>query len=351
MTQAAITYLGHPDYRVTEDEYLHAPPPEAADGLWGDTVWLCAIDPKAGIWGYNHMHISPNRGFGRYQAQYCIDGVQQSYFGKQVGGLDFGQSSWSDGNMTYEVIEPYEKIRLTLDHTRFAFDLTYTARHPVFDYDDCIGGNPLEGLKPAAGIHGGHYEQALDLKGTFEIRGGPAEGEVREIDTIAHRDHTWSDRFTGSGPWSWPEGKEASLHYWLVCNFPERNVNLCGFFDLSPLGIERRIDQVGGFESSERGVRRVAGGGAAPLDGELAEPRGDQCPLRWRVELEGGETFHISMPESHWVAKLMMLGEDDAESRLNDYETYGEMIIEETGERGFGAFEHSTLPPNPRFPT
>jgi hypothetical protein len=51
------------------------------------------------------------------------------------------------------------------------------------------------------------------------------------------------------------------------------------------------------------------------------------------------------------VAKLRMLGEDDAESRLNDYETYGEMIIEETGERGFGAFEHSTLPPSPRFPT
>jgi hypothetical protein len=46
-----------------------------------------------------------------------------------------------------------------------------------------------------------------------------------------------------------------------------------------------------------------------------------------------------------------MLGEDDAESRLNDYETYGEMIIEETRERGFGAFEHSTLPPSPRFPT
>ena len=351
MSEAETTYLGHPAHRVPEDEGLHAPPPEAAGGLFADTVWLSAIDPAAGIWGLSQMHISANREYGRYQSLFCIDGVEQVYLGKQVGGLEYGQRKWSDGQMTYEVIEPYEEIKLTLECTRFAYELTYKARHVIFDYDDCVGGSPLEGLKPAAGIHGGHYEQAMDLEGSFEIRGGPAAGETREVKTIAHRDHTWSDRFKGDGPWSYPEGVQAALHYWLVLHFPERNLNVTGFFDLSPLGIERPIDRVGGFESSERGCRRVVGGGPAPLDGGPAEPRGSDCPLRWRIEFEDGEAIHVTMPEAHWVAKLRMLGEDDAESRLNDYETYGELVIEETGERGFGEFEHSTLPPEPRWLT
>ena len=111
MDSSAITYLEHPPHRVPEDEGLHAPPPEAADGLFADTVWLSAIDPSAGIWGLSQMHISPNRGYGRYQALFCIDGVEQVYLGKQVGGLSDGQTRWSDGKMSYEVIEPYERIR------------------------------------------------------------------------------------------------------------------------------------------------------------------------------------------------------------------------------------------------
>jgi hypothetical protein len=352
VTDTNITYLGHPAHRVAEDEGLHAPPPEAAERLFGDTVWLSAIDPGQGIWGLNHMHICPNRGYGRFAGYYCIDGVEQVYLGKRLGGFEYGDVSWSDGKMTYEALEPYERIRVTLDCTRLGFDFEYTARHVVFDYDDCVGGSPLEGLQPAAGIHGGHYEQAMDLRGTFEIRGGPNAGETRQINTIAHRDHTWSDRFNGDGPWQYPDGVQAALHYWLVLHFPERNFNVTGFFDLSPLGIHRPIDQVGGFESSARGTRRIVGAGPAPRDGSgLAEPRGAQCPLRWRLELEDGETFHITMPEVHWLAKLRMLGEDDAESRLNDYETYGELIIDETGERGFGQFEHSILPPEPRWLT
>jgi hypothetical protein len=351
VTDTEIVYLGHPAHRGPADEGLHAPPPEAGDRLFGDTVWLSVIDPAQGIWGLCHMHQCPNRGFGRFAAYMCIDGVEHVYLGKQVGGLAYGDMRWSDGRMSYEVLEPYRRIRVALDGPRFGLDLEYTHRHVVFDYDDCVGGSPLEGLAPAAGIHGGHYEQAMNVRGTFSIHGGPAAGQTRPIDTIAHRDHTWSDRFSGEAPWAYPEGVQASLHYWLVLHFPERNFNVTGFFDLSPLGIHRPIDRVGGFESSERGARRIVGAGPAPREGTdgPAEPRGTECPLRWRLEFEDGEVLHVTMPRVHWLAKLRMLGEDDAESRLNDYETYGELVIDETGERGFGQFEHSTLPPDPRW--
>jgi hypothetical protein len=350
MSISEPVYLGHPDRLGPEDEGLHPPLPQAAGGLWADTVYQSAIDPPAGIWGFQQMHIAPNRGYGRYQAHYWIEGVGQVYLGKGVGGLEFGQTSWSDGRMRYEVIEPYQKIHVSLDHTTFAFDFEYTARHVTFDYEDSVNGSPLESLKPAAGIHGGHYEQAMNLQGTFEIRKGPAAGEIRRIDTIAHRDHTWSDRFASTTPWSYPD-RSAALHYWLVLHFPERNLNVTGFFDLSALGIEREIDVVGGFESSDRGTRPVTACAPAPGDGGLAEPVGSNGPLRYRVELAGGEVLHVRMTRIHGVAKLLMLGEDDAESRLNDYEAFGDLEIEETGERGYGLLEHSTLPPNPRWLT
>lgn len=348
MSTRETTYLGHPPRLGSEDEGLHAPPPEGEGRLFADTVWLSAIAPEAGIVGFTQHHISPNRGYGRYQCQLWIDGVRMVYVGKQVGGLEPGMTSWSDGRMRYDVVEPFERIRLTLDHTHFGFDFEYTARHVTFDYEDCVGGSPLAGLQPVAGVHGGHYEQALDLRGTFEIRSGPAAGEVREIEAVAHRDHTWSDRFAGETPWAYPAG-QAALHYWLVLQFPERNINVTGFFDLSVLGVEREIDRIGGFESSARGARPVLACRPAPLDGGLAQPAGDQGPRRFRIEFEDGEVIHVRATRLHGIAKLLMLGEDDAESRLNDYEAFVDLEIEETGERGNGVMEHSTWPPDPRW--
>jgi hypothetical protein len=335
-----------PPRLTAADEGLHAPPPEAADRLFADTVWLSAMDPAAGIWGISQMHISPNRGYGRFQSLFWIDGVGQVYTGKAIGGLEVGQTSWSDGGLRYEVLEPFERIRLTMDNPRFGFDFGYVARHAAFDYDDCIGGSPLDGLKPAAGVHGGHYEQAMGLTGSFEIRGGPNAGEVRQIDTIAHRDHTWSDRFSGAAPWAYPAGKRGALHYWLVLQFPSRHFNVSGFFDLSALGIHRRIDRIGGFESTVAGTRPMLSCEAVPGGPDPTGPEGFQ---RYRIGFEDGEVVHVRATRTHAIAKLLMLGEDDTESRLNDYERFCELEIEETGEVGHGVIEHSTLPPEPRW--
>lgn len=342
--------LQHPAHRVPDDEGLHAPPAGAEDRLFGDTVWLSLIDPEQRVWGLLHNHISTNRGLGRFAAYLSIDGVEQVYLGTARQPFAPGAREWSNGDMTYRVVEPYERIDVELDCPRFALDLRYTARHITFDYDDCLGGNPLEGLKPAAGIHGGHYEQAMDVRGTLTLRRGPASGEVRQIDAIAHRDHTWSDRFANDAPWAYPDGVRAALHFWHVLQFPSRNINVTGFYDLSALGIERDIDRVGGFESTPEGVRRVAACVPAPgPDGGRTEPEDREGPLRWRITFEDGETIHVVMTRVVQVHKLRMLGEDDAESRLDDYESFGELLIEETGERGVGELEHSLLPPAPRW--
>ena len=75
---------------------------------------------------------------------------------------------------------------------------------------------------------------------------------------------------------------------------------------------------------------------------------GGPHPLPDRV-FENGEVVHIRATRTEAIAKLRMLGEDDTESRLNDYERLCTLVIEETGEEGHGVIEHSTLPPEPRW--
>ena len=180
-----------------EDEYRHPVPEGAEDRLFGDTIWVSVVDPKANVFGINHFHLTM-KGYARIQAVYVIDGVQQAYGNKIPLEAVADQGPWSDGVLSYEVVDPLEHLRITMDGPAFGFDLDITGRFPVFDYADSQEGDPLRTATP---FHGGHYEQGLACKGQFEIRGGPAKGEVRDIDCWGHRDHTWSDRYSDTPEW------------------------------------------------------------------------------------------------------------------------------------------------------
>ena len=64
-----------------DDENRHATPVGAENHLFGDTLWVSVVDPKANIFGVNHFHLT-NRGYARFEALYIIDGVKQLYGNK-----------------------------------------------------------------------------------------------------------------------------------------------------------------------------------------------------------------------------------------------------------------------------
>ena len=128
--------------------------------------------------GVNHFHLT-NKGYARFEALYVIDGVVQLYGNKVPLDPEPDGGPWSDGRMVYEVVEPFEHIRIGLDWRAFGFDLDFKGRFSAFDYGDSVRGDPL---KKATKYHIGHYQQAMDCRGSFEIRGGPAKGETREMD-------------------------------------------------------------------------------------------------------------------------------------------------------------------------
>lgn len=337
----AEVYLQHPGHLDAADERLHPRPDHP--GLWSDTLWLCSIDPGAGVVGVNALQIT-SKGFCRFQSHYWIDGVQQSHGCKASMAYDATSTRWSDGFLTYEILEPFEHVRLTMENPRFAFELDYHARFPAFEWKDCAYGTPIPG-----DAHGGHFEQAMRCRGWFEARQGPTAGQHRQIDCLAHRDHSWSDRFAQDTPWELST-VDLPSHFWLVLCFPERNLNAVGFFDAAALGFPDPSRAVGGFESSVKGNRPVVLASPVPAyDGNVEALRG-RGPDAYRLELAGGEVVHVRITRLLGTAKLWMRGEDDLENRLDDWERIVELQIDETGERGYGVFEHSVVPVRERWP-
>ena len=113
-----------PDGLTIEDEYRHLLQDAPDNVLFGDSLWVSVVDPESGIHGVNHMHLT-NKGYARFEALYVIDGVLQQYGNKCPLPYEVDQGPWTDGRMTYEVVDPYNHIRIKLDWDNFSFDLFF----------------------------------------------------------------------------------------------------------------------------------------------------------------------------------------------------------------------------------
>jgi hypothetical protein len=328
---------------TNDDEYLHLAP-DPAGGLFSDNLWFSICDREADIFGVNHIHAALNKGYARFSTMLVIDGVPQPWADKaplpQVQKFD----KLTDGKMSYQVVKPQEQIRITFDGPKYGFDLLYTGRFPVFDYKDCIGGNPLGG----AGHYGGHYEQGLHCTGDFEVRGGPRPG-VRKINSWAHRDHSWTDRFVVDSPWEMPTlTRQQSLgHYWPSIQTDRFHLNAFGWMNPDFRPPRQGAPLFGGFFSDKTGSRPIKGASCqirTEDDGRTA------MSFRYELTLPDGETIHVRSTRkyAHTVNGLMR-GENDAECRLDCYESFFDFEVEETGERGYGCAEYSINPPLNRF--
>lgn len=325
------------------DEYLHLAP-DPAHGLFSDNYWFSICDREADIFGVNHIHASLNKGYARFSTMLVIDGVPQPWANKAPLENVQQFDRLSEGHMTYQVVRPTEQIRITFDGPKYGFDLLYTGRFPVFDYRDCHGGNPLGG----AGHYGGHYEQGLHCTGDFEVRGGPRPG-LRRIDSYAHRDHSWTYRFNSESPWEYrPVDRQWSLgHFWPSIQTDSMHLNAFGWMNPEFQPPVKDAPRFGGFLSTKDGSRPVEG---ASCQVRLEDDGRTAMSFRYEITLPGGEVIHVRSGRkyAHTVNGLMR-GENDAECRLDCYESFFDFEVEETGERGYGCAEYSINPPFPRW--
>jgi hypothetical protein len=244
--------------------------------------------------------------------------------------------------MTYEVVEPFEHIRISLDWRAFGFDLDFKGRFSAFDYGDSVRGDPL---KKATKYHIGHYQQAMDCRGSFEIRGGPAKGETREISCWSHRDHSWSDRFADTPEWE-VEEKHVAVHYWPSIQLPDRQMNVLGLYPENSRRAETRT--FGGFVSTKDGSRPLLA-----AKGEITPSGGPEVrrahTFRYEFTMPDGEVIHVRSTRHYGTIKLWDRAENELENRLDCYEAFVDFEVEETGEVGTGVAEHSVYPAWPKW--
>jgi hypothetical protein len=336
--------VNQPPPRLTvADEGRHATP-DGAGGLFGDTLWVSVCDPAANIFGVNHLYLS-NQGWGRFETYYLIDGVQQSYARRASIPVEAEAGPWTDGSLTYEVVDPYDHIRISLDSQRYGFELDFRGRFATFDYHDSVRGDPLATAFP---FHMGHYEQAMHCTGTFEIRGGPAKGETRSIDCWSHRDHTWSDRFAEDPEWTWTEG-HIPAHFWPSIQLPDRHINAFGFYFDSQMGQANEGSVLGGFQSTAEGSLPILNA-AGELPGEPSGPAiRSHDRFRYEFTTPDGEVIHVRTTKHHGTIKLWSRADNELENRMDCYEAFVEYEVEETGEVGTGVAEYSVYPPWPQW--
>ncbi len=334
-----------PPPRLTvADEGRHSTPEGAEGRLFGDTLWMSVVDPEANIFGVNHFYLS-NRGWGRFETYYLIDGVQQSYAMRAPVPVDAEGGPWSDGTLTYEVVEPFSHIRITMDGPRYGFEFDFRARFAAFDYHDSVRGDPLAVAFP---FHAGHYEQAMHCTGNFEIRGGPAAGETRKIDCWSHRDHTWSDRFSDEPEWTWGGG-DVAAHFWPSIQLPERHINVFGFYFDSKMGAPNEEASLGGFQSDATGSRAILNAAAELPDMPEGPALRSPSSFRYEITTPDGEVIHVRSTKHHGTIKLWSRAENELENRMDCYEAFVDYEVEETGEVGTGVAEYSIYPPWPQW--
>jgi len=330
-----------------EDEYLHIDGHEASEGIWSDNLWFSICDREADVFGVNHIHAT-NKGYARFSTCLVIDGFPMPWANKAPLTVTGEFDRLTEGNMAYEVVKPLEQIRITFDGPKYGYNLLYTGRFSVFDYNDCYGGNPLRG----SGEYGGHYEQGLHCAGEFEVRAGPRQGR-REIDCYAHRDHSWTDRFRVESPWKFgPIDREMSLgHFWPSIQTDSMHLNAYG--SINPEARERvrlRMNNapvMGGFLSTKDGSLAVKD---ASAEIRLEDDGRSAMSFRYEFTLPDDQVIHVRTGRKYaQTVNGLMREENDAECRLDCYEAFFDFEVEETGEQGYGCSEYSIHPPKPRW--
>lgn len=203
------------------DEYLH--PLEAAPNF-NESMYFNLVDPASGIGGFFRLGNRANEGYAELTTCLFLPGGRAAFTYQRPEIHD--NDSFDAGGMRFEVIEPFEMLRVTYDGrvvllddpleladpktaftsnpwTNCRAELTYRGVSPMFggerrDED----GTPVEAAED--GFARGHYEQHVSAIGTIEV------GEQNwEVAGFGLRDHSWGPRYW-QAPW-W--------YRWLTANF------------------------------------------------------------------------------------------------------------------------------------
>ena len=201
------------------DEYLHELGPETN---FNESMYFNVYDPASKVGAFFRLGNRANEGTGEMTiCVYLPDGRVGFMFKRpEVRTND----AFDAAGMTFEVIEPFEHLRVTytgklvllddplhMADPRAAFTSNpYGECTATIDYtrvSDMFGGEPEEAHeRPGEEFAKGHYEQLVRGVGSITV-----DGVTYPIDGYGLRDHSWGPRIWQSIWW----------YRWVTASFPD----------------------------------------------------------------------------------------------------------------------------------
>lgn len=189
------------------DEYPHEVGPEAH---FNESVYTNCFDPVTGLGAFFRLGNRPNEGRG--EVTVCVwlpDGRVAFTFARP----EVRANVFTSAGLTFEVVEPFEHLRVTYDGTVLVLDdplalndpraaftssptATLTAEVELRAVSGMFGGEPTERIeRPGEEFAKGHTEQLVRATGHLTV-----DGVRHDLDGAGLRDHSWGPR-TWQAPW------------------------------------------------------------------------------------------------------------------------------------------------------
>lgn len=161
-----------------------------SDHAWTEKIWMTvfardgSVQVNAGLGKYHNRNVIDGfAGISRETEQMTVRGSRQ---------LDLAPEAMAVGPITYEIVEPLNSIRFTLDENEVipvSFDITATQVLPCFLE---VGDRQREGAGMRINSHLLRYHQAVTARGWLSIDGERVE--FSDDDWAGFRDHSWGVR-------------------------------------------------------------------------------------------------------------------------------------------------------------
>jgi hypothetical protein len=315
------------------DDFPHRVPPQAFM-TWKENWVFPGFDPGRRIATLFHFSLRPAEGEGIFTAKLSGPDWKHRYVGRSPIPADVTQlAPVANDRITFSVVEPGSRFHVAYRSDEVDADVDYTGRFPPFDFAD---GPKPDGESPLGEIglsvfpfH--HYEQALEVAGTVDIKEGDMAGTRLEFDGWGNRDHSWG----------WRDDFQFRHHHWICASFDDKYVQ--GSVMLENFYPEEKH---GGFVSTADGndaVANVDTAGAYWETGNNARLGALAEDVRYRVETTGGEAYtvvaHIGSDFGrHWLNARSA----DRSQAYEDCQIFCDYTLEETGQKGAGVLEVGT---------
>jgi len=311
---------------TTIHDDLPHPVPPMAFLKYKENYFFIIVAPESDVFGMAHFNHEPGFDRARMSCNLSVKGQVYNYSNTIPFPENYELSrELGDGKLTLAFAAPHQQFDMALNSDELALNISFTKKHPTFDYSACRTAAPenisfQESMTLGLNLPYNHQQQALFTNGSVTIK---ASGETVAIKGYGYRDHSWCMR----------SDNLVLEHDWCGINFPDRAFGIKTIATRSRPGVRAKE----GYTVDAEGPRALR-----VIDTERLGKTDQGLPekLIHHVADVFGAKYTIEHDVGNRLAQVSLVSEAPSKGGgYRIYENFCRSVIRETGEQGFSLVE------------